>query len=264
MKKLIIFLLAAILPLAASAQISESDPTSDLGARIGASIDGKLAKGLHIQASGDVRLSDNFSSVGRFDAGLGITYKPISWLKLGAGYMFIERQSSSAAWKTRHRVYADARVGFGTGDWRFSIKERLQLTHKDVQAYKHQTTPNSLTLKSRAKLSYRGFEHFSPYGYLELRNVFNDPSCTAVWSSVSEAFGDYSFTGYNHAYFNRLRGSIGTEYKIDKHNALDFYLLADWCRDKNVDTADMGTRLKSLSWEKAFNTAICLEYKFSF
>ena len=267
MRKLFLVLMAAVLPLMAVGQeytIPESDLAYDLGARIGATVDKKLARGLHLEAFAEGRLTDNFSNFGRVDAGLGLNYKINDFFKVGAGYMLIEKQSSSGEWKTRQRVYTDASMTIHAGDWRFSVKERLQLTHKDVNAAKHQTTPNSLALKSRAKVWYKGYTHLTPYGYVEVRNVFNDPSCSATWSTASQAFGDYEFLGYNHAYVNRLRGCLGAEWAFDRHNSLDFYLLNDYCKDKEIDTYSEGTKLRSLYYNRTFNTAICVGYKFSF
>ena len=264
MKKLIIILLAAVLPFAAKGQITYSDPVTDLGARLNVGVDKKMAKGLHMEVWGEARTADNFSAVGRFDAGLGMTYKFNDIFKVGTGYVFINKLSDSGNWKMRHRVYVDGKATLDAGSWRFSLKERLQLTHKDVNTVKHQTTPNLLELKSRVKAAYRGFDMWTPYAYLELRNVFNDPASRATWSSASQTFGDYEFLGYTHAYVNRLRGSIGTELKLDKHNAFDLYLLTDWCKDKKTDTAHEGTVLKSLTWERTLYGAVCLGYKFSF
>jgi hypothetical protein len=267
MKKLIMILVAAALPLMSFGQdyvISESDLEYDFGARVGATVDKKLTKGLHLELFTEGRLTDNFSSFSRVDARLGVSYKINDIFKVSAGYMLIEKLSSSNNWKTRHRVFTDASVTLHAGDWRFSVKERLQLTHKDVNTIKHQTTPNSLTLKSRAKVWYKGYTHLTPYGYVEVRNVFNDPSCTATWSNASEAFGNYQFLGYDHAYVNRIRCCIGAEWAFDRHNSLDFYLLNDYCKDKEIDTYAEGTKLRSLYYNRTFNTAICVGYKFSF
>lgn len=266
-RNILIITLLAALPHMASAQsytIPVNDLETDFGARVGVSIDKKIVKGLHVEAFTEGRMTDNFSSFSRIDAGVGLSYKLNDIFKVGAGYTFIEKQSSSETWKTRHRVYTDASATLRAGDWRFQLKERLQLTHKDVNTVKHQTTPNSLELKSRFKVSYKGIRHFTPYGYAELRNVFNDPSCTATWSSATNNFGDYTFTGYNHAYINRLRGCLGAEFDLDRHNALDFYLLSDYCYSKSIDTYSNGTYLRSLSWDQALNTAICVGYRFSF
>lgn len=264
MKRILLIISVLALPLMAHGQIVTNDLETELGARIGVSADKKLAKGLHLELSGEARMTDNFSQLGRFDAGIGLNYKINDIFKVGAGYTLIDKMSSSGTWKLRHRVYLDAKATLHSGPWSFSLKERLQLTHKDVNAIKHQTTPNSLTLKSRLKAQYKIDSHWSPYGYVEVRNVFNDPACSATWSTVSQAYGDYEFLGYNHAYLNRVRGSIGVDWKIDKHNSFDFYILTDYCKDKETDTADNGTRLKSLTWQQTLYGAACIGYKFSF
>ena len=163
----------------------------------------------------------------------------------------------------RHRVYMDGSLNFKAGDWRFSLKERLQLTHRDVGNI-YQNNPNSLALKSRFKISYKGFQSITPYGYVELRNVFNDPSVKATWSTTSLAYTDYSFGGYNDAYINRVRGSLGAEWKLSKNHALDFFLLTDYNYDKDIDTDAAGTTLRSLTWDQSLKVSLGLGYKFSF
>lgn len=262
MKKLF-SLLMALLPLVASAQGTVNDLETDFGARVGVSVDKKIIKGLHVAAEGEFHLSDNFSSLGRYQVGLGVSYKISQVFKVGAGYLFIEKLNSSSEWKPRHRFYADASATLRAGYWRFSLKERLQLTHRDVNNV-FQSNPNSLTLKSRIKVSYKGFASVTPYGYVELRNVFNDPACSATWSTASLAYTDYSFKGYTDAYLNRVRGSLGLEWKLSRQHALDFYVLADYCYDKEIDTNSSGTKLKSLTYDQAFNTSFCVGYQFSF
>ncbi len=255
--------ISMIVPLAVSAQGTTNDLESDFGARISASANKKIIKGLHVSVDGEARLSDNWGNLGRWQAGLGVSYKVSKAFKMGAGYTFIEKKNSSGVWKPRHRFYVDGMVSLRSGDWRFSIKERLQLTHRDVNNT-YQSTPNSLALKSRFKVSYKGHASITPYGYVELRNVFNDPACTATWSTTSLAYSDYAFKGYSDAYFNRVRGSVGLEWEVSKQHALDFFVLTDYCYDKEVDTNAEGTKLKSLTYDQAFNVGIGVGYQFSF
>jgi len=262
-RNIILAAAVALIPVMASAQGTVNDLTTDFGARVSASIDKKLMKGLHVSAEAEARMSDNFSTFGRYDFGVGIAYKVSPYFKIGGGYILINKLNSDSEWKMRHRVYLDASTGLRAGAWRFSLKERLQLTHRDVNNI-YQNNPNSVTLKSRLKVSYKGFGTVEPYGYVELRNVFNDPSCSATWSTTSEAYTDYSFTGYTDAYLNRVRGCLGAEVELSKSHALDFYLLTDYCYEKEVDTNSSGTKLKSLTYDQSLNTAICVGYKFKF
>lgn len=247
----------------ARAQGTANAMENDFGGRFSVTADKKIVKGVHIFAEGEVRLSDNFSSLGRYQAGVGATWKITDLFKVGTGYTFIHKQNSEGIWKPRHRVYLDGAVNLKAGDWRFSLKERLQYTHRDVNN-SFQNNPNSLALKSRFKIAYKGLTNVTPYGYVELRNVFNDPSVKATWSTVSQAYADYSFGGYNDAYFNRIRGSLGAEWKLTKHHALDFFLLTDYNYDKNIDTNSEGTELKSLTYDQGLNVSLGIGYKFSF
>ena len=259
--------LLALLPAVASGQTSYSIPvgglSTDFGARLSAGVDKKLAKGLHLGVDGEVRFADNFSSLGRWQAGVGLTYKVNPYLKVGGGYIFIDKLNSSGEWTPRHRAYLDVRGSLRSGDWRFSLKERLQLTCRNADGMNvYQSNPNALALKSRLKAEYKGFGSVSPYAYAEARIALNDPACSAVWNGTS--FSDYSFNGYTDTYLNRIRGAVGLSWKLSKQHALDFSVLGDYCYDKEVDTNASGTKLKSISYERAFNTHICVGYTFSF
>jgi len=263
-KQLIISALLALLPGLALAQGTVVTEDPEFGARFSVDLNKKIVKGLHVEAGGEVRLSDNFTNLGRYQAGVGLTYKFNDYFKLGAGYLFIEKKNSSDVWKPRHRFYLDGTASLRAGHWRFALKERLQLTCREVNnAY--QNNPNSLTLKSRLKVSYKGISAFlTPYGYVEVRNVFNDPSCSATWSQAAQAYSNYSFLGYGDAYINRVRGALGLEWKLSKHHALDFFVLGDYFYDKEVDVNKEGTNLHSLTYSQGFLGHVGVGYQFSF
>lgn len=257
----IVLFFAAALPV--RAQITVDELETDLGGRFSATVDKKLAKGLHLSVDGELRLDDRFTAVDRWQAGIGLTYKVNPYLKLGAGYLFIDKLKSSGEWSPRHRGYLDVTGGLHPGNWHITLKERLQLTHRNPESMNvYQNTPNALALKSRLKAEYKGFRAVSPYAFVEARIALNDPACSVKWNGTE--FSDYSFTGYTDTYFNRLRTALGLEWKLNKHHALDFALFGDYCYDKVIDTNSAGTKLKSLSYSQAFNTNICVGYKFSF
>lgn len=262
-RKLLIMTALAVFSLAVRAQGTVNDMTRDFGARVSASVDKKVMKGLHVSADAEWRLTDDFSNPGRFQVGAGVSYKISPMFKVGGGYLFIERRNSEGKWKPRHRVYLDGTASLRAGDWRFSLKERLQLTCREV-GNTFQKNPNSLELKSRLKVSYKGFLDVTPYAYAELRNVFNDPACSATWNSSTHTYSDYSFLGYGDAYVNRIRGSLGAEWKLSKSHALDFFVLTDYCYDKVIDTDKAGTTLNALTYDQALNIALGVGYTFSF
>ena len=97
-----------------------------------------------------------------------------------------------------------------------------------------------------------------------MKNIFNDPACTATYNTATASYSNYSFTGYTDTYVNRLRGGLGLEWKLNQHNALEFYGLLDYCYDKNIDTNKTGTRLKSLTYDQKLRPTLGVGYKFSF
>ena len=263
MRRALLILALFLLPLAAKAQGTVNDLEADFGARFSASVDKKIVKGLHVVASTEFRLTDNFSSISRVDAGLGVSYKLDNIFKVGGGYLFIDKMNSAGEWKDRHRFYVDGTATFRYGDWRFSLKEKLQLTYREYNNT-YENNPYSLALKSRIKVSYKGLDDWTPYGAVEVRNVFNDPTCSATYNTATGKYTNYQFTGYNDAYFNRVRGTLGTEWKISKQHSLDFYLLGEYTYEKVLDVEKDGPTLRSLTYDQNFNAALCVGYVFSF
>ena len=143
---LLFHLLSVLFPVAASAQGTVGDLESSFGARFSVEADKKLAKGVHAIVSGEARMTDGIGSPDRYQAGLELTYKFNDTFKFGVGYLLIEKMNSSGEWNPRHRFYADGKVSFRSGDWLFSVKERLQLTHREVGNV-FQNTPNSLSFE---------------------------------------------------------------------------------------------------------------------
>lgn len=260
-----IILLAALLLAAwpGAAQQTLNSLQTDFRTRTSVGIDWKLAKGLHLEADYELRTEDILSSIDRHQATIGLSYKIAPWLKAGVSYTYMYKQRTND-WTNRHRLSTDLTFSWKSGDWRFSLKEQLRLTHKTESMNYYQEVPNPLVLKSRVKVQYKGFDYIEPYAFLEIRNTFNDPSCSATWNTGSQSYSDYQFTGYNSMYFNRYRGAIGLEWKLSKHHAIDICAMADYCYDKNLDVNKTGTYLKSFSWDQSLNGILSIGYKFSF
>lgn len=253
-----------LLPFCLSAQTESDETDHDLQSRTSVSVDWKISKGLHLEGGYELRTSDNLSRIERNQVIAGLEYSPLKNLTLGAGYYFIGHYNSDKEFMPRHRFYADAMISHKFGSWKVSLKEKLQLTHNSYEFNKFQQTPNLLELKSRVKVAYKGFGHLEPYSFVELRNCFNAPSLSCDYNESTGKYSNYQFKGYKDTYLNRIRGAIGLEWEINKHNALDFSYLADWCSVKDIDTNSEGTKLKSWQWDKSLVSSLCLGYVFSF
>lgn len=261
MKRTFLVVLVLLLPLALRGQGTLNELTHDFRGRISAGVDKKIIKGLHVGLEAEARFKDNFGRIGRLQADLNVSYKPLPWLKTSLGYVFMENVNSAGEWKMRHRLYADVTGILDVGYWRLTLKERLQLTHKDVNN-PHKHVPNPLELKSRFKVMYRGWIDWRPYAYVELRNCFNEPSWAATWTGA--AYTNSSFLGYGSAYINRVRGALGVEWHLSRSHSIDFHTLVDYCYEKHITTSNQQQSLKSLTWDRALNTSFCIGYTFSF
>ena len=239
------------------------------------SVDKKLTRGLHLNLEEEVRFDNNFASFNRLHTTLGLSYKVNQNFKFGIGYAMINPYDSTTFKATRHRLMADATGSLRFGDWRLSLKERLQATYRTGDMNEYQAPRTAFTLKSRLKLSYRGLQRWEPYIYAELRNTLNAPVINAVYNTTTDTWlspttglarndAGWFLKGFNGCYVNRLRGALGFEYIIDKHSGLDVCLLADYLMDKKVDANAEGTKLKSYTRETGFIGWFTINYCYSF
>lgn len=253
---------------------TDVDLDPEFGGRLSVSVDKKLARGLHVSLEEEIRMDNNFGSFDRFHTTLALSYKVSDYLKLGVGYAMINPYSSSnSAFKSsRHRLMLDATGSLRFGDWRLSLRERFQATYRSGDMNEYQNPRTALTLKSRLKLSYKGLRRLEPYAYIELRNTLNAPVISASYDGtnyLTSALSQYGEAGWfidswSGVYVNRVRGSVGFDYRLSKTSSIDVSLMADHIMDKVVDANAEGTKLKSYTRETGFVGWINIGYSYSF
>ena len=271
---LVIWVATLLFPSALTAQTDTAlDP--EFGGRVSVSMDKKIVKGLHVSLEEEMRFDNNFGSLDRLQTTLGLNYKVHPNIKLGVGYALINGYGAdSKSFKSpRHRFMADVTGTLHLGQWNLSLKERFQVTRRTGDYNVYQNPQNALTLKSRLMARYKGFGKVQPYTYFEIRNYLNAPVIEAAFDGTQYyTLDDHSetgepgwfLTGFNGGYINRLRGSLGVDIKLDKHNTLNFYFLGDYCIDKEVDANAKGTKLKSYTRETGFRGWLGAGYEFAF
>ena len=265
------------MPLGAAAQ-TDMEQEPEVGARLAVSLDKKIAKGLHLSLEEELRFDNNLSAFDRFHTTLAINYKLLPYLKAGFGYALINGYSSnSSAFKSaRHRFFADVTGIYRLGDWQLSLRERLQGTLRTGDFNEYQNPQTSWALKSRLKVAYKGLRRCEPYASFELRNTFNAPIVNAVYNDATDTWGYYNgstFTttgnagwfldGFSGVYVNRLRGVLGTCYRINRHSTLEVSLMADYSIDKAIDANGKGTKLKAYTRETGTTVWLCAGYGYS-
>ena len=252
MKKILITLLALV-PFGALAQTTYDEGTS-FGARATVEADAKVSNNLHILAHEEARYYSNGEDILRFYTGIGLEYKVLPFLKAGAEYELINRYKYDEdllanTWSVRHRGNFFLTGTWKTPWWQFGVKETLRLTHRPDDFNAFQAPRNALALKHKVSVKYRGWEKVIPFAAFEVR-----------------------FLGYTHANVNRLRLQLGVTVKFNKHHELDFYLLGDRYKDKEIDTNREGSSsweknglvLKSIDWYQGNLVSAGVGYKWSF
>ena len=273
---LALMLLSIALPAAAQTDV-DLDP--EVGARISATIDKKLSRGLHISFEEEVRFDNNFGSFDRLQHTLHASYKVHTNVKVGLGYALINGYSSTnSAFKgARHRLMGDAAYTWHLSQWNLSIKERLQYTLRIGDYNTYQNPAGILGLKSRLSAKYKGWQHrgWTPYAYLELRTNFSGPSITADYNVATgtyfvpgtsdiEGEAGWFLDGFSSTYNDRLRLCFGTDYRITRASTLTAYLLADYLNEKVVDANKEGTKLKSYTHERGLMFSLGVAYQYAF
>ena len=87
-----------------------------------------------------------------------------------------------------------------------------------------------------------GFRNVTPYAFAELRINLNDPACKAQWNGTE--YTSYEFGGYSDVNLTRIRGALGAEWKLTRQHSLDFTLMLDYIRSKEIDTNKSGTKIQ--------------------
>lgn len=251
-------ILAILLLAAASFRLSAqsgpggyqyADRTSDIRARASIAFDAKLMRGMHLTIEEQGRFKDGMSSFDRIDSDVAVSFKVLPFLKAETGYTFI--------WEPldiRHRTYASLTGHFKTGQWNFSLKEKVQCTHLTKEFNEYQQPRNGLCLKSRVKVSYKCFaKPFEPYAFCELRTRLNGAQYTD--------YLDPSTMSYSDTFNDRLRFGLGSEWRLDRNNFLEFYVLTDKIDSKKVDAKKNG-ELKTITFMPAVNLTLGAAWRF--
>lgn len=238
---LIAFMLVPLLTRAQDGYCWNADPTFDIEGRASASFDWRIADGFHLEIQEEGRFCDSFTTFEKSYTTVGLSYKILPFLKVGASYSYIlalkdGEEGTDAFWRTRSRFSGDITGTVHAGYLKFSLRERFQYTHPNYDVNVYQRPENLMALRSRLKVSYElPGKPLEPYVSAELRHQLNavDPESlsTRKISSTNPAT-----VSYDKVYMDRVRASVGVEWRLDKRNWLDFYLMGQHFTGMEIDT----------------------------
>ena len=240
---IIAFCLAIALPSMAGAQVHE-DTDYDFRARISAELDKKIVGGLHANISEEFRLKDNLSAVDRFYTTVGLTWKTCPYFKIGAAYtlMNLHKRADAGGWEwdLRHRATLDLTGMYNAGYFKFSLRERFQLTHRTGEMNIYQNPRNAFALRSRFKVAYVSpSKPIEPYVSVEVRNTLNNVHFDSPSFTVKQ--GDN--VRYNDVYVNKV---IKTNIVNDRgiHICKSMLAWLKWGNGETPETSSISSTLR--------------------
>ena len=242
MKPIVKIMATAVMALAVTGMAraqSEGATGKDFGLWTSAAVEKKINKKWSVDAHFKYRLKDNIDGSGwgepaRWAAGVGVSYKVLSRLKLDAGYEFIrdhscyewneaQQEETEGFWGSKHRVYASFTASFKAQNIKIALRERWQYTYRpEVADVTYDWEKDRLEPKkgkgrnvsrTRLQLSY------------DKKKAWFEPYISAEVFMASE--------------FQKLRYTAGCEFKLNKHNSVDvYYRYQDIYDDDNYNNRD--------------------------
>lgn len=219
----------------------------DMGYGVSVSADRKIVKGLKVSGEAELRSQNQVADFERWTVGLGVDYKMLSWLKVDAGYSFINRYHTSVMtskgnalngyWGPRHRWYGGVACAYETKRWKVSLRERYQYTYSPMQYVpKYGDDGKRLTdeeeggsdhvLRSRLQAAYNiRHSKFSPFASIELIN------------DLTAGFA-----------VDQIRYTIGTDYKLNKVSSLSI----QWRYKDRSDNDESNGHLFTVGYNYSF------------
>lgn len=208
----------------------------------GAEFSAKLPAGISAGAALEYRSVQWFKTTDQWSAEASLGYKPLKYLKLSAAYKFIQQRNPDGAsnkkgkpynayWDTKHRISISATGSLKLWKLELSLRERYQYTNRPQHTIPYidpedgnRTIDGKSThmLRSRLQVEFKPKKKspWKPFASFELYSLLKTTNHTD------------NTKHYDAKAYDKYRITAGTEYKINKHNALElFYRYA-----QSVDT----------------------------
>ena len=266
MKRLAFFIIFLLLPWAVRAQGLKSEDntaTNLVEMRVGATFT-KHFKDAHVNlyASEEIysrlyestysSLSGNTETVApyfrRSYTTVGVSYHPISYLRFGADYTLkvygnkftaSDGSANPAGKFLRHRVALFVTGQYSVDDWKFSLREKLDMNIRTDSVNLNERPKTDLTLRHRLQAQYSiPGKPLKAYANIELWNTLNQP--TAYLNTYAGIDTDGDATAYAGKrfgqYLSEVRTQIGLNWRVDKSNTLGiaYRFMYGYSRDVNI------------------------------
>lgn len=172
-------------------------------------------------------------------------YEPIEYLDMGVAYTL--RLYGQKGWTDyneflRHRFSAYITGQYKTGQWKFSLRERLVADFRTDSVNVLEKPKCALELRHRLRADYSiPGKPLKPYVNLELINTLNQPVkyLNELKAPTDKRYGQY---------LSSIRAGIGLKWRINRRNSLNFYYRLDtnYDRDLNITKVHLSGKGKEV------------------
>lgn len=166
---------------------------------------------------------------------LTFTYQPIDYLSLGGGYtlkLYGDKDWSDPKKFIRHRFFFSVIPQVSIGDWKLSLRERVDLDYRADSLDQDERKNAELSLRSRLRVDYTmPHKPLRFYVMTELHNTLNVPTDYLNRYATNNTIRHYG------QYIRYVRPEVGMRWQINDHNYLYFYyrFAYSYSRDVQID-----------------------------
>ena len=157
----------------------------------------------------EFRLRENYQRINLFYTNIGIDYKITKFIKISPTYRAIQKKRIEGGYSQRHRLMLDMTLKKKFRKITISERVRYQIEVQEFYTSKKGKLAEQF-LRFKTDLKYSLTQKITPYYSCEFRYQIRAPR------------GDGPL--YDNG-FHRIRNVIGTEYELNKKNAINVYYL---------------------------------------
>ncbi len=186
---------------------------------------------------------------------LQLMWAPVPYIKIGTGYtlrLFGDKGWSDPNEFLRHRPFVVVIGQYKVGQWKLSLREKLDINCRTDSINTDEKPLVDLTLRHRLQVEYGFFSKpIKLYANTELKNTLNRPT---EYLNAADASGNFG------QYLCNVRAYLGIRWRIDKLNSLDFAYRFDYSYERDINITRNKGKIE-LTHMYGYTHALVLTYK---
>ena len=202
---------------------------------------------------------------------VGVSYAPVPYFRVGAEYTLkvlgnrftaSDGTANPASKYLRHRASLSLTGQYASGDWKFSLRERLDANIRTDSVNLHEKPQAELLLRHKLQAQYSiPGKPVKVYTYVELWNTLNQPvKYLNAYAGVDKDGNATAYAGKSFGqYLSEVRAQAGVRWRVDKMNTLGLAYRFTYGNSRDVNiTHNKG--LIELTNAKSYGHYIVLSY----